>query len=222
MVRKWLRNIGDTSEKPKLQDFWEKNFFALQWKIEDVFEPLIYLLYFVPDSNEAHLPAQTTTRLLGHVFSHMTQMRRVSAMRHVAPKFCNMVVGPLLFSSQEHRYHFWEKFITVLGKEAEVDSKMDKIRYGGHSSSRKGTFSHLGDQESGGFRTSSNPNNSSKGGSNSNWGKQPSQHQKGKQQQGSYHNNKYVDFSSPVSGVSFVGGRLSLFLDVWRSATDGQ
>jgi len=25
VVSKWLRNIGDTSEKPKLKDFWEKN-----------------------------------------------------------------------------------------------------------------------------------------------------------------------------------------------------
>ncbi|KZR97134.1 Uncharacterized protein APZ42_008163, partial [Daphnia magna] len=129
-------------------------------------------------------------------------MRRFNAMRHVAPKFSSMVVDPLLFSSREHRYLFGDKFITALDKEAEMDSKMDKIgRYGGHSSSRKGNYSHRkGDNQ----------------------GKQQPQQQKGKQQQGSYHNNKYVDFSSPLSGVSFVGGRLSLFLDAWRSVTDDQ
>jgi hypothetical protein len=50
MVRKWLRNIGDTSEKPKLKDFWEKNLLTLQREIKDVFEPLIYLLNSVTES----------------------------------------------------------------------------------------------------------------------------------------------------------------------------
>ncbi|KAK4012406.1 hypothetical protein OUZ56_021505 [Daphnia magna] len=154
MVRKWLRNIGDTSERTKLKDFWEKNLLTLQREIKDVFEPLVYLLNSVPDSNDAHLPAQT--------------MRRFNAMRHVAPKFSSMVVDPLLFSSREHRYLFGEKFITALDKEAEMDSKMDKIgRYGGHSSSRKGNYSHRkGDNQGGGSRTNNNFNNSSKGGAN--------------------------------------------------------
>ncbi|KZR98490.1 Uncharacterized protein APZ42_006071, partial [Daphnia magna] len=215
---------SDTSERPKLKYFWEKNLLTLQREIKDVFEPLVYLLNSVPDSNDAHLPPQTAIRLLGHVFAHMTQMRRFNAMRHVAPKFSSMVVDPLLFSSREHRYLFGDKFITALDKEAEMDSKVDKIgRYGGHSSSRKGNYSHRkGDNQGGGSRTNNNFNNSIKGGVNWNWGKQQPQQQKGKQQQGSYHNNKYVDFSSPLSGVSFVGGRLSLFLDAWRSVTDDQ
>ncbi|KZS04654.1 Uncharacterized protein APZ42_032360 [Daphnia magna] len=129
-------------------------------------------------------------------------MRRFNAMSHVAPKFSSMVVDPLLFSSREHRYLFGEKFITALDKEAEMDSKMDNNigRYGGHSSSRKGNYSHRkGNHQGGGSRTNNNFNNSSKGGANWNRGKQQPQQQKGKQQQGSYHNNKYVDFSSPVS-----------------------
>lgn len=121
MVRKWLRNIGDTSERPKLKDFWEKNLLTLQREIKDVFEPLVYLLNSVPDSNDAHLPPQTAIRLLGHVFAHMTPMRRFNAMRHVAPKFSSMVVDPLLFSSREHRYLFGDIFITALDKEAEMD-----------------------------------------------------------------------------------------------------
>ena len=64
MVRKWLRNIGDTSEKPKLKDFWEKNLLTLQREIKVDFEPPIYLLNSVTESNEAHLPAQTATRSL--------------------------------------------------------------------------------------------------------------------------------------------------------------
>jgi hypothetical protein len=196
MVRKWLRNIGDTSEKPKLKDFWEKNLLTLQREIKDVFEPLIFLLNSVTESNEAHLPAQTATRLLGHVFAHMTQMRRFNAMRHVAPKFSSMVMDPLLFSSREHRYLFGEKFITALDKEAELDSKMDKIgRYGGHSSSRKGNYSNRkGDQQSSGSRSNNYSNNYSnnnnKGGANWNWGKQQPQQPKVKQQHGSYQNGE--------------------------------
>ncbi len=222
MVRKWLRNIGDTSEKPKLKDFWEKNLLTLHREIKDVFEPLIYLLNSVTESNEAHLPAQTATRLLGHVFAHMTQMRRFNAMRHVAPKFSSMVMDPLLFSSREHRYLFGEKFITALDKEAEMDSKMDKIgRYGGHSSSRKGNYSNRkGDQQSSGSRSNNYSSNNNKDGANWNWGKQQPQKPKGKQRHGSYQNNKYVKFSSSVSDDSFVGGRLSLFIDTWRVLTD--
>jgi hypothetical protein len=189
MVRKWLRNIGDTSENPKLKDFWEKNLLTLHREIKDVFEPLIYLLDSITESNEAHLPVQTGTRLLGHVFAHMTQMRRSNAMRHVAPKFSNMVVDPLLFSSREHRYLSGEKFITALDKEAEMDSKMDKIgRYGGHSSGHKGNYSNReGDHQGGGYLNSKFCN---KGGDNWNWGKQQPLQQKGKQHQGSYQNNK--------------------------------
>ncbi|KAK4030975.1 hypothetical protein OUZ56_024405 [Daphnia magna] len=139
-----------------------------------VFPPLIHLLNSVPHSNDAYLPGQTATPLLGH--------------------------------------------------EAEMDSKMDKIgRSGGHSSSRKSNYSHRKcDQQGDGSRTNHNSNNNNNGGGNWNWRKQQPQQQQGKQQQGSYPNNKYVDFSSPVSGVYFVGGRLSLILDAWRSITGDQ
>jgi hypothetical protein len=126
----------------------------------------------------------------------MTQMRRFNAMRHVAPKFSSMVMDPLLFSSREHRYLFGEKFITALDKEAELDSKMDKIgRYGGHSSSRKGNYSNRkGDQQSSGSRSNNYSNNYSnnnnKGGANWNWGKQQPQKPKVKQQHGSYQNGE--------------------------------
>ena len=44
MIRKWLRNVGDTSDKPKLKDFWEKQLVSLQRELKDVFELLIFLL----------------------------------------------------------------------------------------------------------------------------------------------------------------------------------
>jgi len=86
-----------------------------------------------------------------------------------------------------------------------MDSKMAKIeRYGGHSSSRKGNYSHRkGDQRGDGPRTTNNSSYNNKGGTTWNWGKQ--QQQKGRQQ-GSCHTIKYVEFYSPVSGVSVVGG----------------
>ena len=90
-------------------------------------------------------------------------------MRHVAPKFFNMVVDSLLFSSREHRYLFGEKFIAALEKEVEMDSKMNKIgRYGGLSSGHKFNYSNReGDRQGGGYR---NSNFSKKGGDNWNWG----------------------------------------------------
>ena len=127
MIRKWLRNIGDTSDKPKLKDFWEKQLVTLQRELKDVFEPLIYLLNSVPAGNHAEMPLVVANRLLGHVFAHMTQMRRTNVMRHVAPKFSNMVDDPMLFSSRDHRHLFGERFITALDKEADLDAKMDKI-----------------------------------------------------------------------------------------------
>ena len=40
MVRMWLRNIGDTSDKTKLKDFWEKQLLTLQRELKGVFERL--------------------------------------------------------------------------------------------------------------------------------------------------------------------------------------
>jgi hypothetical protein len=224
MIRKWLRNIGDTSDKPKLKDFWEKQLVSVQRELKDVFEPLIYLLNSVPAGNDAEMPLVTATRLLGQVFSHLTQMRRSNVMRHVAPKFSNMVMDPLLFSSRDHRHLFGSRFITALDKEADLDAKMDKIgRYGGHNNSRRGNYQgRKGDYQSGGgSRGHYNSNNNSNGSTfnkkaNWNWGKQQ---QQGKQS-GLSNNNKYVAFSSfnpsSVDAFSRVGGRLSLFYDAWR------
>lgn len=152
MVRKWLRNIGDTSDKPKIKDFWEKNLRSIQRELKDVFEPLIHLLCSVLEGHDAELCIRTATRLLGHVFSHITKMRRSNVIRHVAPKFSNMLVVPLLFSTRDHRYLFGEKFISAMNKEADIDAKMDKIgRLGGYHSSRRGNaFSRKGDYHSGG------------------------------------------------------------------------
>jgi hypothetical protein len=91
MVRKWLRNIGDTSAKPKIKDFLEKNFFSIQRELKDVFEPLIHLLCSVQEGHDAELPIKTALRLLCHVFSHITKMLRSNVIRHVAPKFSNML-----------------------------------------------------------------------------------------------------------------------------------
>ena len=226
MIRKWLRNIGDTSDKPKLKDFWEKQLVTLQRELKDVFEPLIYLLNSVPAGNHAEMPLVVANRLLGHVFAHITQMRRTNVMRHVAPKFSNMVDDPMLFSSRDHRHLFGERFITALDKEADLDAKMDKIgRYGGHNTSRRGNYQNRrGDYQSGGSRggynnNSNNSNNFKK--PNWNWGKQQ---QQGKQ--GSAANtNKYVEFSFPTplnNNTSCVGGRLALFYDAWRLITNDQ
>lgn len=68
MARKWLRNLGDSSDKPKLKDFWEKQLLFLQRELKDVFEPLIYLLCSLPEDDDAELPVRTATRLLRHVF----------------------------------------------------------------------------------------------------------------------------------------------------------
>ena len=188
MVRKWLRNIGDTSDKAKLKDLWEKQLLTLQRELKDVFGPLIYLLSSIPEGNEAELPLRTATRLLGHVFSHITQMRRSNVMRHVAPKFSNMIIDPLLFSTREHRSLFGGRFIAALDKEADLDAKMDKIgRYGGHNSSRRGNYQN----RKGDYHSDYNSNSKK---ANWNWDKQQKQ-QQGKQHSGSFNNIKYVDSS---------------------------
>lgn len=94
-------------------------------------------------------------------------MRQSNVMRHVTPKFSNMLSDPLLFSTRDHRYLFCEKFIAALDKEAELDANMDKIgRYGGQNASRLGNSQHRkGDYHSRGSSTT-NPNKA-----NWNWGK---------------------------------------------------
>lgn len=65
-------------------------------------------------------------------------------MRHVAPKYANMLIYPRLFSSREHRYLFGEQFIDALEKEADIDAKMDKDgRYGGSRISSGGKYAEL-------------------------------------------------------------------------------
>lgn len=138
MARKWLRNVGEYSDRAKLKDYWEKQLLSVQRKVKDVMEPLLFLLGSMPANCDADLPVGTATHLLGYVFSHISKLRRSNAMRHIAPKFSGMLIDPLLFSSREHRYLFGERFITALDKEADADARMDKIgRAGGPQSSRR-------------------------------------------------------------------------------------
>lgn len=120
MARKWLRNLGEHSDRAKLKDYWEKQLLSVQREVKDVMEPLLFLLGSMPANCDAELPVATATRLLGHVFSHISKLRRSNAMRHIAPKFSGMLIDPLLFSSREHRYLFGERFITALDKEADA------------------------------------------------------------------------------------------------------
>ncbi|EFX65887.1 hypothetical protein DAPPUDRAFT_264075 [Daphnia pulex] len=157
MVRKWLCNIGDTSAKPKIKDFWENNFLSIQRELKDVFEPFIHLLCSVPEGHDAELPIKTATLL------------------YPRPSLS-----------------LCEKFISAMDKEADIDSKLDKIgRLGGHHSSRRGNnFSHKGD-----YRPSGGASNYPK--PNWNWGKPQQQKQRGKQQNNSFSNansNKYLNF----------------------------
>ncbi|KAI9555870.1 hypothetical protein GHT06_018387 [Daphnia sinensis] len=202
MARKWLRNLGESSDRAKLKDFWEKQLLSLQREVKDVFQPLVYMLGIMPENSDAEMPVQTAIRLLGHVFSRITKMRRSNAMRHCAPKFSTMLIDNRLFSSRDYRYLFGNKFIDALEKEAIADAKMDQIgRYGGPSNNRGGS-SH--------FR---------RGGSNSGSGANFN----GQQYTGASNNNKYVSiFLPPVSSVdsSIVGGRLSLFTNAWQAFTD--
>lgn len=113
------------------------------------------------EGHNAELPIKTALRLLCHVFSLITKMLRSNVIRHVAPKFSNMLDDPLLFSTRDHRYLFGEKFISAMDKEADIDAQLDKIgRLGGHHSSRRGNnFSHKGDyRPSGGASNHPKPN----------------------------------------------------------------
>ncbi|XP_045023321.1 LOW QUALITY PROTEIN: uncharacterized protein LOC116930478 [Daphnia magna] len=139
MARKWLRNLGESSDRAKLKDFWEKQLLSLQREVKDAFQPLAYMLGVMPENSDAEMPVQTAIRLLGHVFSRITKMRRSNAMRHCAPKFSTMLIDNRLFSSRDYRNLFGNKFIDALEKEAIADAKMDQIgRYGGPSNSRGG------------------------------------------------------------------------------------
>ncbi|KAK4024776.1 hypothetical protein OUZ56_010260 [Daphnia magna] len=87
MARKWLRNVGEYSDRAKLKDYWEKQLLSVQRKVKDVMEPLLFLLGSMPANCDAELPVGTATHLLGYVFSHISKLRRSNAMRHIAPKF---------------------------------------------------------------------------------------------------------------------------------------
>ena len=221
MARKWLRNLGESSDRAKLKDFWEKQLLSLQREVKDAFQPLAYMLGVMPENSDAEMPVQTAIRLLGHVFSRITKMRRSNAMRHCAPKFSTMLIDNRLFSSRDYRNLFGNKFIDALEKEAIADAKMDQIgRYGGPSNSRGGN-THF---RKGGFNSGSGANFKSNGNWNFNKPHSSNRNKSGGQQfTGASNNNKYVsNFLPPVSSVdsSIVGGRLSLFSNAWHAFTD--
>jgi hypothetical protein len=221
MARKWLRNLGESSDRAKLKDFWEKQLLSLQREVKDAFQPLAYMLGVMPENSDAEMPVQTAKRLLGHVFSRITKMRRSNAMRHCAPKFSTMLIDNRLFSSRDYRNLFGNKFIDALEKEAIADAKMDQIgRYGGPSNSRGGN-THF---RKGGSNSGSGANFKSNGNWNFNKPHSSNRNKSGGQQfTGASNNNKYVsNFLPPVSSVdsSIVGGRLSLFSNAWHAFTD--
>lgn len=166
LVRKWLRNIGDTSDNPKIKDFWEKNLFFIQRKLKDVFEPLIYLLCSVPEGHDAELCIRTVTRLLGHVFP--TSPKYVVQTLFATWPQSFPIRWLILYCSLHETIviSLGKKFISAMDKEVDIDAKMNKIgRLGGHHSSRRGNaFSRKGDCHSGGG-TSNHPK------PNWNWGK---------------------------------------------------
>ncbi|EFX77785.1 hypothetical protein DAPPUDRAFT_105707 [Daphnia pulex] len=219
MARKWLRNLGESSDRAKLKDFWEKQLLSLQREVKDAFQPLAYMLGVMPKNSDAEMPVQTAIRLLGHVFSRITKMRRSNSMRHCAPKFSTMLIDNRLFSSRDYRNLFGNKFIDALEKEAIADAKMDQIgRYGGPSNSRGGN-THF---RKGGSNSGSGANFKSNGNWNFNKPHSSNRNKSGGQQFTGA-SNKYVsNFLPPVSSVdsSIVGGRLSLFSNAWQVFTD--
>ncbi|KZS02568.1 Uncharacterized protein APZ42_000344 [Daphnia magna] len=56
MARKWLRNLGESSDRAKLKDFWEKQLLSLQTEVKDSFQPLVYMWGVMPENSDAEMP----------------------------------------------------------------------------------------------------------------------------------------------------------------------
>ncbi len=92
----------------------------MQREVKDAFQPLVNGV--MSEKSDAEMPVQTAIRLLGHLFSRITKMRRSNAMRNFAPKFSTMLIDIRLFSSRDYRNLFGNKFIGALEKEAINDA----------------------------------------------------------------------------------------------------
>ena len=195
----------------------EKNLANIQFKVVDVFRPLLYAWALIcsGEASEEH-PLQAVVvcamKLLGHCFNYLSGQRRFNILKITDPEYEDVANDPDLFNKKEFSQLFGKSFLRNLAKEVAVDNEMEKAmgRPGSstYSSSRnrKKTCKRNGDRA--GFSFSSGGGNFKKDTSGTNRG--------GRRSVPSICLNSAK--STTYIGIPF-GGRISHFLNFWRLIT---
>ena len=195
----------------------EKNLANIQFKVLDVFRPLLYAwaLICTGEASEEH-PLQAAVvcamKLLGHCFNYLSGQRRSNILKVTDPEYEDVANDEALFNKKEFSHLFGQKFLRNLAKEVAVDNEMERAMGRPGSShnpsyrTSKRVFKRNGDR--GGFSFGHGGPNFKKDASGSSRG--------GRRLVTS------ICFNPATSATPFgmlFGGRISNFLNFWRSIT---
>ena len=109
----------------------EKNLANIQFKVLDVFRPLLYAwaLICAGEASEEH-PLQAAVvcamKLLGHCFNYLSGHRRLNILRVTDPEYEDVANDPDMFDKKDFSHLFGRSFLRNLAKEVAVDNEMEK------------------------------------------------------------------------------------------------
>lgn len=195
----------------------EKNLANIQFKILDVFRPMLYAWALIcsDEASDEH-PLQAAVvcamKLLGHVFNYLSGQRRSNILKVTDPEYEDVANDPDLYDPRETSHLFGKSFIHNLAQEIEADSKMDKA------------MGRPGSSHSAAFRGKRRDSRQQSGRGGVSFGSTSSSF---KRDSSSYNRNyrRSVSLSqSPIIAITNrpdipFGGRISRFLNFWRSIT---
>lgn len=209
MVGFWKQAVGK-DWRSNLNDFQEKSWQSVQYQVLDSFRPLLRTWNQLPEGSPLLNDVEATLQLLGSAFARISKLRRSNAMRHVALELLPLLKDDRMFSSQEYKRLFGDKFLTAIVKDADDFEKVQKFagRSGGPIPKRSENRSSSG-QRGYGYRSGDNRYQPFSSGPRSSGRSYPTS--TSKQQQTS----RYVSHSSVSSTATPIAGRLFFFGDAW-------
>lgn len=203
----------------------EKMMLAQQYKLLDVARPLLFIRNEClndPAREPLVRAAESALKLWGHSFAMMTADRRKNIIRVTDPKFKRMIAEEDLFEPRESNSLFGRGFLRHMVKEAKVNRELSSSGRPGGSNDRRIVRSSGRSRYNWNtyYKQRSGGHGSSYGGIGTFANKFGGviNNSTGLNARGGYESSLCIpieSFSAPV------GGRVSKFLDFWRSLTAG-
>ena len=197
----------------------EKNLANIQFKILDVFRPLLYSWALIgsgeaSEKNPLYAAVVCAIKLLGHCFNYLSGQRRSNILKVTDPEYEDVANDQELLDPRELAHLFGKKFLRNLAQEVDDDQKLEKAM------GRPGTSAnHSGRNRRREYGSLSGGNGFSFGGSGLRR-KYSGLHRNIRRSVISPPSNNAECFPSRTTSGNLFGGRISRFISFWRSFTN--